>query len=364
MTLAPTISKPEAFQGTSAPKPATFPTSTSPGATQTRTTINQPFNRPRRALITGINGQDGSYLAELLLEKGYEVHGTVRRSSHPNLQRLAHLEDQLALHWADLSDASALAGVLMRVLPQEIYNLAAMSDVRVSFDTPEYAGDVTGLGATRVLELTRQICPSARLYQAGSSEMFGMNPEVPTNEHSKFMPASPYAAAKVYAHHVAVNYREAYGMFVATGILFNHESPRRGVEFVTRKITLAAAEITYGRRKRLKLGAPDMRRDWGHARDYVYAMWLMLQAQRPGDFVVASGEAHSVLEFAKAAFDLVGLDYSEHVDWNTGGLLRPTDPPVLLGDPTKARVLLGWEPQYTFQKLVEDMVASDLEVSR
>lgn len=312
-----------------------------------------------KALITGINGQDGSYLTELLLMKGYEVHGTVRRASYPNMGRIEHLRDRITLHWCDLSDSSAIAGVLVKTCPDEIYNLGAMSDVRVSFDVPEYAGDVTGLGATRLLELTRQICPEARFYQAGSSEMFGMNPDVPTNEKSAFMPGSPYAAAKVYAHHVAVNYREAHGMFVATGILFNHESPRRGVEFVTRKITRAVAEISAGRQHYVNLGSLDARRDWGHARDYVEAMWRMMQHRDPDDFVVATGKSYSVRDFAKAAFDVVGLDWEKFV-WLDENMLRPTDPPVLLGDYSKAYTQLGWFPKVSFTQLVREMVESDL----
>jgi len=226
----------------------------------------------KRALVTGVNGQDGSYLAELLLAKGYEVHGTVRRASLPNMARLEGIRDQLILHWGDLSDGTGLARVLHEVVPDEVYNLGALSDVAVSFDTPEYSGNVTGLGCARLLELIRQVNPETRFYQAGSSEMFGMNPEVPTSETAAFHPASPYAAAKVYAHHMTVNYREAYGMFAANGILFNHESERRGVEFVTRKITLGLADIVAGRADRLVLGNLDAKRDWGHARDFVQAM--------------------------------------------------------------------------------------------
>jgi GDPmannose 4,6-dehydratase len=313
-----------------------------------------------RALITGINGQDGSYLAELLLGKGYEVHGTVRRASHPNMARLEGFRDRVSLHWADLSDASALCRVVLESQPDEVYNLGAMSDVRVSFDTPEYAGDVTGLGCTRMLELVRQLRPQARFYQAGSSEMFGMNPDVPTDESSEFRPASPYAAAKVYAHHVATNYRDAYGMFVATGILFNHESPRRGVEFVTRKITRAVADIAAGRAETIQLGSMSSRRDWGHAKDYVRAMWLMLQADRPGDFVVATGESYSVLQFLQEACDVAGVDWRGRVDTDPG-MMRPTDPPVLLGDASKARLELGWEPTYDFRALVREMVEHDME---
>lgn len=310
------------------------------------------------ALITGINGQDGSYLAELLLAEGYEVHGTVRRASHPNMSRIEHLRDDLHLHWADLSDSSALAGVINKSCPEEIYNLGAMSDVRVSFDTPEYAGDVTGLGATRMLELTRQLCPEARFYQAGSSEMFGMNPDVPTNERSLFVPGSPYAAAKVYAHHVAQNYREAYGMKISTGILFNHESPRRGVEFVTRKITKAVAAIVRGEQDEVALGSLIAKRDWGHAQDYVLAMYLMMK-HTPADYVIATGKAYSVAQFAKMAFDVVGLDWTKYVT-HSPTMMRPTDPPLLLGDATKARTELKWKPSTSFEELVVEMVEADL----
>jgi len=312
-----------------------------------------------RALIVGINGQDGSYLAELLLDKGYEVHGTVRRSSHPNLQRLETTRDRLNLHWADLTDASSLASAIDASMPDEVYNLGAMSDVRVSFDTPVYAGNVTGVGAVRLLDLVWRLRPGAKFYQAGSSEMFGMNPDVPTNEASTFCPGSPYAAAKVYAHHVAQNYRDGYGMFVATGILFNHESPRRGVEFVTRKITRAVAAIDAGRATRVSLGSLESRRDWGHAKDYVEAMWLMLHTETPADFVVATGEAHSVQEFAEIAFGHVGLDWKEHVV-SDPNMKRPLDPPVLLGDATKAGIVLGWEPTAGFKELVTEMVDADM----
>lgn len=317
-----------------------------------------------RALIVGINGQDGSYLAELLLSKGYDVFGTVRRSSTPNLSRIEHIKDDLQLLWMDLADATSVGNVLQRVEPDEVYNLGAMSDVGVSFDMPEYSGQVTGLGPVRILEAIMQQNLDAAFYQAGSSEMFGMNPEVPTNETSAFHPASPYASAKVFAHHSVVNYREAYGLHASNGILFNHESPRRGLGFVTRKITRAVAQITadrkpYGPRGELVLGTLDTSRDWGHSRDYVEAMWLMLQSEEPDDYVIATGETHTVQEFCEAAFGYIGLDWQQfvRVDENTK---RPLDPPVLLGDASKAKRVLGWEPTIDFKGLVADMMEADL----
>jgi len=311
-----------------------------------------------RALVTGVNGQDGSYLAELLLAKGYEVHGTIRRASLPNMQRLENITDRITLHYADLSDASALARVLYEVHPDEVYNLGALSDVRVSFDTAEYSGDVTGLGCTRLLELVRQL-PGVRFYQAGSSEMFGVNPDVPTNEMSEFRPASPYAAAKVYAYHMTKLYRDAYGMFAANGVLFNHESQRRGVEFVTRKITRGLAAIVQGRASELVLGNLDAKRDWGHARDYVAAMWLMLQQDEPGDYVIATGETHSVRDFLDAAFGYADLDWHDYVRTDAR-YFRPVDPPVLLGDASKAHHELAWKPEVSFEELVREMVQADL----
>lgn len=312
-----------------------------------------------RALIFGVNGQDGSYLAELLLSKGYEVHGTVRRCSVSNLERLNGFADRLTLHHADLTDATSLARVLGGPW-DEVYNLAALSDVRVSFDTPEYAGDVTGLGVTRLLELLRQTNPSAKFYQAGSSEMFGTQPRVPTRETDGFCPVSPYAVAKVYAHQMTKLYREAYGAFAVNGVLFNHESERRGTDFVTRKVTRGIADIVAGRSDQITLGNLDSKRDWGHAADYVRAMWLMLQQDSPGDYVVATGRAYSVQEFVQAAFDHVGLDWTEHVTIDPA-LYRPLDPPVLLGDASKARRELGWEPEIGFEELVRLMVESDLK---
>lgn len=313
----------------------------------------------KKALVTGINGQDGSYLAELLLSKGYEVHGVIRRASLPNMGRLDGLLPHLTLHYGDLTDASTLGRTLHEVVPDEVYNLGALSDVRVSFDTPEYSGNVTGLGCTRLLEMTRQVNPSARFYQAGSSEMYGMNPNVPTSETDTFYPASPYAAAKVYAHHMTVNYRESYGMHASNGILFNHESPRRGVEFVTRKITLGIDAILHGGADKLVLGNLDAKRDWGHAADFVRAMWLMLQQDEPGDYVVATGETHSVKEFLYTAFAVVDLDWHDYVTTDPK-FFRPVDPPVLLGDASKAKRELGWEPKWGFKSLVRTMVEHDI----
>jgi GDPmannose 4,6-dehydratase len=313
-----------------------------------------------RALITGINGQDGSYLAELLLSKGYEVHGTIRRSSLPNSERLSGFQERLVLHHADLTDASGMARVISDVIPDEVYNLAALSDVRVSFDTAEYSGNVTGLGVTRLLESLRVLAPHARFYQAGSSEMFGANPDVPTSEESAFVPASPYAVAKVYAHQMTKLYRDAYGMFATNGILFNHESERRGHDFVTRKITRGLAGIVAGRSDTLTLGNIQAKRDWGHSRDFVRAMWLMLQQDIPGDYVIATGRTHSVVEFLDAAFGSVNLLWEDYVRTDRR-FFRPVDPPVLLGDATKARRELGWEPEISFGELVRLMVDADLK---
>lgn len=311
------------------------------------------------ALITGINGQDGSYLAELLLGLGYEVHGTVRRASTPSLERLKGILDQITLHYCDLSDATALDAVMAGTHPDEVYNLGAMSDVGVSFATPIYAGNVDGLGVTRVLEALRRHAPTARFYQAGSSEMFGTNPDTPYTEDSAFHAASPYAAAKVYGHHIVVNYRESYGLHACNGILFNHESERRGIEFVTRKITRAVGAIERGEQTHLLLGSLTARRDWGYAPDYVRAMHAIVRHDQPSDWVVATGEAYSVAEFAEEAFAYVGRDWRDHVVQDAE-LFRPVDPPLLLGDSTKARTLLGWEPRVDFPGLVARMVEADL----
>ena len=309
-----------------------------------------PDGSPKRALITGVNGQDGSYLAELLLAMGWEVHGTIRRASTPNLHRIMHLKEKITLHFADLADASSLDRVVWDVSPHHVYNLGAQSDVRVSFDVPMYSAQVDAVGPLGLLEAVRKHAPEARYYQAGSSEMFGMNPDVPCTEESVFWPGSPYAAAKVMAFHVTKNYREAYGLFASNGILFNHESERRGVEFVTTKIARAAAA-----REDVVLGDLEPRRDWGYAPDYVDAMYRMMNHDEPEDFVIATGETHSVREFAQRAYHRVGLDWDQHITFDER-LRRPTDPPVLLGDPSKARDLLGWKPTVTFEELVKIMV--------
>jgi len=323
----------------------------------------------KRALITGITGQDGSYLAELLLEKGYEVHGLIRRSSSFNTGRIDHIyEDRhntgakLFLHYGDLTDASGIQSVVSQVKPVEIYNLAAQSHVRVSFDTPEYTGEVTGLGCLRILEAVRHAGIDARIYQASSSELYGKVVETPQSETTPFYPRSPYAAAKAYAFYIAQNYREAYDMYVCNGILFNHESPRRGETFVTRKITRAIGRIKHGLQKKLFLGNCAAKRDWGHAKDYVEAMWLMLQQDQPEDFVIGSGETHSVQEFLDLAFDKAELDPTEHVATDEK-YFRPTEVDLLLADPTKAKQKLGWEPKITFEQLVETMVEHDISLA-
>jgi GDPmannose 4,6-dehydratase len=315
-----------------------------------------------KALITGIGGQDGSYLAELLLEKGYEVHGILRRASNFNTQRLEHVFSKLHLVFGDLNDASSLNHILRTVQPDEIYNLGAMSHVRVSFDIPEYTADVTGLGTLRLLEATRDagLCP--RIYNAASSEMFGAS-SPPQNEDTPFYPRSPYACAKVFAFHVARNYREAYNMFVSNGILMNHESPRRGETFVTRKITRAATRIKCGLQDTLYLGNLNAKRDWGHAKDYVEAMWLILQQPTPDDFVIATGEMHSVQEFLTLAFAYVGLDWTKYVKVDAK-YFRPTEVDALCGDASKARTKLGWKPCISFEELVREMVEADLQVAQ
>ena len=323
----------------------------------------------KKALITGITGQDGSYLAELLLEKGYEVHGIVRRSSSFNTGRIDHVYDdphtpgtRLFLHYGDLNDASSLNLLLKKLRPDEIYNLAAQSHVRVSFDVPEYTGEVTGLGAVRLLEAIRELgLTDTRVYQASSSEMFGASPP-PQNEKTPFYPRSPYGCAKVYAYWIGVNYREAYGLHITNGILFNHESPRRGETFVTRKVTRAASRIKLGLQKKLFLGNLDAKRDWGYAKDFVEAMWVMLQQPKSDDYVVATGESHSVRELCELAFSHVGLDYREFVEIDPR-YYRPTEVDFLLGDPSKAARQLGWKPRTTFQALVGLMMDSDMELA-
>ena len=325
----------------------------------------------KKALITGITGQDGSYLAELLLEKGYEVHGIIRRASSFNTERIDHLYQdphingtRLFLHYGDVTDSSQISSLLYDVQPEEIYHLAAQSHVRVSFDTPEYTGDVTGLGTVRLLESMRKVgLQGARFYQASSSEMYGKVLEVPQTETTPFYPRSPYACAKAYAYHLTVNYRESYNMHVGNGILFNHESPRRGETFVTRKITRAATRIKMGMQDKLYLGNLDARRDWGYAPDYVRAMWLMLQQDVGDDYVIATNETHSVKEFVQETFALLDLDWEQYVDYDKR-YERPTEVDLLIGDYAKARKQLGWEPSVTFKDLVRIMVESDLNLAR
>jgi GDPmannose 4,6-dehydratase len=314
----------------------------------------------RRALITGITGQDGSYLAELLLEQGYEVFGLVRRSSSPRLERIAHLEDRLQLLRGDLLDPSSLVAAVAAARPDEVYNLAAQSFVPTSWQEPVLTAEFTGLGVTRLLEALRQAAPEARFYQASSSEIFGQVAQSPQDEHTPFWPRSPYGVAKLYGHWITVNYRESYGLFACCGILFNHESPRRGEEFVTRKITRAAARIARGLERELVLGNLAARRDWGFAGDYVRAMWLMLQRDDPRDYVIASGETHSVAEFCERAFAEVGLDWREHVR-SDERFLRPAEIDRLVGDARRAREELGWRPQMDFGELVAHMVRADVE---
>ncbi len=315
----------------------------------------------KRALITGITGQDGSYLAEFLLEKGYEVIGMVRRTSTINFERIRHIQDRITLVQGDLLDQSSLIDILREYRPHEVYNLAAQSFVPTSFKQPVLTGEFTALGVTRLLEAIRLVDPTIRFYQASSSEMFGKVREVPQNENTPFHPRSPYGVAKVYAHWITVNYRESYGMFAVSGICFNHESPRRGLEFVTRKITHTAAKIKLGLAHELRLGNLEARRDWGYAPDYVRAMWLMLQQDEPEDYVIATGETHSVREFVELAFDYLGLDWKKYVVVDPA-LYRPADVDLLVGDATKARTKLGWTPSVTFEQLVKIMVDADLEL--
>jgi GDPmannose 4,6-dehydratase len=316
----------------------------------------------RRALITGITGQDGSYLADLLLERGYEVHGMVRRASTEKFDRIEHIRDRLTLHQGDLLDQSSLVDALRASRPDEIYNLAAMSFVAVSWLQPTLTAEFTGTGVTRLLEAMREVCPEARFYQASSSEMFGKVREVPQTETTPFYPRSPYGVAKAYGHFITVNYRESYGLHATSGILFNHESPRRGLEFVTRKVTWHAAAIRHGVRERLRLGNLDARRDWGYAKDYVEAMWLMLQQDDPSDFVIASGKDHSVRDCVEIAFDEAGIgDWEGYVELDES-LLRPAEVDHLVGDCAKAKQVLGWEPTTSFEELIRLMTRADLEL--
>ena len=326
----------------------------------------------KKALITGITGQDGSYLAELLLENGYEVHGLIRRSASFNTQRIDHLYQdphimgrRLLLHFGDVSDSGGLMKLVHLIRPDEIYHLAAQSHVRVSCDTPEYTGDVTGVGTLRLLEAMRSagLEKSCRFYQASSSELFGKVQETPQRETTPFYPRSPYAVAKLYAYWAVVNYREAYGMFATNGILFNHESPRRGPTFVTRKITMAATRIKAGLQDALYLGNLEARRDWGFAGDYVEGMWRMLQHATPDDFVLATGETHSIREFCEETFGLLDLDWKQYVRYDAR-YERPTEVELLLGDSTKARKTLGWEPKVDFKQLVRLMVDADMKLAK
>jgi GDPmannose 4,6-dehydratase len=314
----------------------------------------------KRALITGITGQDGSYLAELLLDKGYEVYGMVRRSSTENFDRIAHVADRITLLQADLLDQSSLVEALEEARPNELYNLGAQSFVPTSWKQPVLTAEFTAVGVTRLLEAVRRVDPDIRFYQASSSEMFGKVREVPQNERTPFYPRSPYGVAKVYGHFITVNYRESYGLYAVSGILFNHESPRRGLEFVTRKISDGVARIKLGLADEVRLGNLDAKRDWGYAGDYVEAMWLMLQASEPEDYVIATGEQHSVQEFADLAFAHAGLDSKQYVKTDPK-FLRPAEVDHLVGDAAKARGQLGWQPRVTFQELVELMVDADLE---
>ena len=323
----------------------------------------------KKALITGITGQDGSYLAEFLLNKGYAVHGLIRRSSTFNTGRIDHLyrdfhdpNARIFLHYGDLSISAQLMDLLHSIEPDEIYHLGAQSHVRVSFDMPEYTGDITGLGTLRILEAIHKTGIKTKFYQASSSEMFGAAPP-PQMESTIFQPRSPYAAAKVYAYYIVQNYRDAYNIFATNGILFNHESPRRGETFVTRKVTRAATQIKLGLKDKLYLGNLEAKRDWGFAGDFVEAMWLMLQQDKPDDYVIATGETHSVREFVEKVFSKLNLDYNKHVEVDSR-YFRPTEVDVLLGDSTKARNLLGWKPKVSFEKLIDMMIAADLELAK
>lgn len=325
----------------------------------------------KKALITGITGQDGSYLTELLLAKGYEVHGIIRRASNFNTARIDHIytdphlpKARLFLHYGDLMDSVALVKLLYDLKPDEVYNLGAQSHVRVSFDVPESTGDIVGLGTLRILEAIREtgLVGKVRFYQASSSEMYGKVQEVPQRESTPFWPRSPYACAKVFAHWLTVNYRESYGLHASSGILFNHESPRRGETFVTRKITRAATRIKMGLQEALYLGNMEAKRDWGYAKDYVEMMWLMLQQDEPDDYVVATGETHSVREFVEETFSLLGLDWKQFVK-HDARYERPAEVDLLIGDPAKAKAKLGWEPRVTFKDLVKIMVEADLKLA-
>ena len=320
------------------------------------------MNNKRSALVTGITGQDGSYLAELLLEHGYDVHGMVRRASTEKFDRIEHIREQITLHQGDLLDQRSLVDAMRAAKPAEIYNLAAMSFVAVSWIQPTLTAEFTGTGVTRMLEAMREVCPEARFYQASSSEMFGKVLEVPQTETTPFYPRSPYGVAKAYGHFITVNYRESYDLHATSGILFNHESPRRGLEFVTRKITWHAAAIKHGLAKEIRLGNLDAERDWGYAKDYVEAMWLMLQRDEPEDYVIATGESHSVRECCEVAFDEAGLgDFEQYVTIDPA-FVRPAEVDHLIGTPAKAERDLGWKPQTTFEQLIRLMTRADIEL--
>jgi GDPmannose 4,6-dehydratase len=314
----------------------------------------------RRTLITGVTGQDGSYLSEFLLGKGYKVFGLVRRSSSPNYERIEQIRDKIELIQGDLLDQNSLIEAIQYAKPDEVYNLGAQSFVPTSWNQPVLTGEFTALGVTRILEAIRVVNPKIKLYQASSSEMFGEVQEVPQNEKTPFYPKSPYGVAKVYGHYITVNYRESYGIFACSGILFNHESPRRGLEFVTRKVSHGAAKIKLGLQKELRMGNLDSQRDWGYAKEYVDAMWLMLQQDEPGDYVIATGKAHTVKKLLQVAFGCVELDWEDHVVIDEN-LIRPAEVNRLLGDASKAREKLGWSPKVSFEELIAMMVESDLE---
>lgn len=319
----------------------------------------------KKALITGITGQDGSYLAELLLSKGYEIYGLTRRTSTSNYGRIAHIVNKINLISGDLLDQHSLTQAVKEVKPDEVYNLAAQSFVKTSWEQPMFTGESTALGVTRMLEAVRFAHPSAKFYQASSSEMFGKVQEVPQIETTPFYPRSPYGVAKVYGHWITVNYRESYTMFAVSGILFNHESPRRGLEFVTRKIANEVAKLKYGKIDKIYLGNPEAKRDWGYAKDYVEAMWLMLQQETPDDFVIATGETHSVREFTEKAFEAAGMtDADSKIVWNDARFTRPAEVDHLIGNPAKAKKILGWAPTTTFDELVRIMVESELELEK
>ncbi len=319
----------------------------------------------KRALITGITGQDGSYLAEFLLEKGYEVYGLVRRLSTPNMSNIHHIADKIHLLPGDLLDQASLADALYESKPDEVYNLAAQSFVKASWSQPVLTGEFTALGVTRMLDAIRQVNKNIRFYQASSSEMFGKVTETPQKETTRFYPRSPYGVAKVYGHYITVNYRESYNMFAVSGILFNHESPRRGLEFVTRKISHAVARISLGLQDLLELGNLESKRDWGYSGDYVEAMWLMLQQNNPDDYVIATGENHSVQEFVELAFQTVGItDWQKYVKANQSAYMRPAEVDYLIGNYSKAKNVLGWIPKTNFKQLVEMMVKADIELEK